>query len=1396
MTSLAQSASPITIPIFPTILVHEFAEYKIYFYREYATLFQGADGEICAELLKSLARYLNPSFSVYRKQLVVQSVHLLCVFFPQEKAIRVYTARLSRELFLLENTALVPKNFKEYVEMALVMEQKHFPSEHQLITYFFDLPNLLEDPEYRALAGKSAKMTAQLIGHLRAYRPSGFERFSDFALGLTANYVLLRIHLLKFLAILPALDFDEAGSEVKRILLETLRRLLADAKSAHKIKVPAENYVLSRKLTIAIKFAHTCAYLLPAKLLATLVRSSVKLMAKRFIAGETIEDADTSLQCLYASGRDVTLDQLGEMVVSETEADHYCCEVLKLIRGFSLHVKKGEKNTAGILRAHVSIKVSALCADFKPYAPDYTYAHVAPRLKKILLAAQQEEVFINIDAEHFANRDLVFFIYKKTLLETPELASYAHTGMVLQAYLRDAAKHLQEIIEFAKTRKLTMPVRIVKGAYWDAETVEAVAHGHDAPEFLNKEETDLNFRQLIYKMFAVSPHLQICLASHNYTDHVFAITLKNEKYPAALPIEHQCLNMTYEALSNALVAMGQAVRNYVPVGSLLVGMAYLVRRIMENSSQIGVLTIMRSHNSDKTMQNARDVHLKKIKEGLLERDHSIRDLNSSFFNVTPLRLYREEERKYIARAIKVLQKSTSVPTLPNKFPIVGDWQNIYSSSAPERVVGRIQFAQEETANRAVAVAYAKYNTGDWSRAPWVVRSAVLLQAADLMLAQRNELAAHIIFEAGKSVLEALGDVDEAIDFLTFYAREEQRLNKNNLSPGSRGVFAVIAPWNFPLAIPCGMTAAALVAGNSVILKSAEQTPLIAAKLVGLLHAAGVPEDVLLHIPGAGEIVGAALVEHQHIAGIVFTGSKDVGMRIAHKAGKRIVENKLYGSQYPVKVIAEMGGKNAIIVTANAEMDETVAGILYSAFGHSGQKCSAAARVIVDNKIKDRLIQRLREACADMQVGAAYDFSVTMNPLISKDDCLRLKRQVREACLEVEKYGGNIEIDRSLEELPGYCMGPAIFDIPLERAKDPASFARRELFGPVLHIIGFSTIAQAIDIFNSTDYALTGGIFGQSQDDIDYISAKMKAGNIYINRSITGARVAIEPFGGFKLSGTGPKAGGKSYLNTFHLGPLISPQETHLIKQTPADEEGANYAFDLCPPATLSREMHAAVMDSALASIVQNFEVLFQGLYIGEKKIIVDYRKWLKENIELFQHKESANRKIPGQLSYNDFTLDEGAMLIIGFEERAYFSTVMECLAALSLGLGVTVLTRNTPATNWWLRFRDFFIAAGMAKKSFDIYFSSAEILSKTLQKPTLRTIIVDGNLQRVRAVLDEAFDEQYNEKIMKSILTPFASPAPQNFKRLLEQYTFVRSFAVNIMRHGAPLDLDFLKWKK
>ncbi|MCX7015155.1 MAG: L-glutamate gamma-semialdehyde dehydrogenase [Candidatus Sumerlaeota bacterium] len=448
-------------------------------------------------------------------------------------------------------------------------------------------------------------------------------------------------------------------------------------------------------------------------------------------------------------------------------------------------------------------------------------------------------------------------------------------------------------------------------------------------------------------------------------------------------------------------------------------------------------------------------------------------------------------------------------------------------SNPDFLVGRVCCASAAEADRAVEAAKAAFPA--WRRAAVEERAAVLRRVAVGMRRRRFDLAAWIVMECGKPWREADGDVAEAIDFCEFYAREMVRLRERPRQrhyPGEEnflvyepcGVAAVIAPWNFPLSILTGMTMAALVAGNTVVVKPAEQSPVIAAALFELLAEAGIPGGVANYLPGLGEEAGRRLVERPDVALIAFTGSRAVGLQVIESAARRRP-----GQRRVKRVIAEMGGKNAIIVDADAELDEAVAGVVASAFGYAGQKCSACSRVIVLESVHEAFLTRLVEATRSLVVGPADDPATFVGPLIDEE----ARRKVL-SYIEKGKSEGTPALLVECAQTKGYFVGPAIFD----RVAPDSPLAQEEIFGPVLAVLGADTFDQALEIANRSDYALTGGLYSRGPAHIEQARREFHVGNLYINRKITGATVDRQPFGGFKMSGVGSKAGGPDYLLQF------------------------------------------------------------------------------------------------------------------------------------------------------------------------------------------------------------------------------------------------------------------------
>ncbi len=865
------------------------------------------------------------------------------------------------------------------------------------------------------------------------------------------------------------------------------------------------------------------------KVLARTARTNAERLARRFIAGSDLTEALTAIARLRQRSLAFTVDLLGEATITEAEAERYQAEYLALIEGLTREVNVWpaieliDRDQGGPLpRVNVSIKLSSLYSQFDPIDPEGTSAAVRARLRPILHAARRNRVFVNVDMEQHSYRELTLLIFRE-VLEENEFRDWADVGIAIQAYHRQSGNDLRELAGWAERRGTPVWVRLIKGAYWDYETVVAAQQGWPVPVFTHKWETDANYEELTSFLMERYSLLRPALGSHNVRSLAFALAKAQE---LALPPGSYEIQMLYgmaEPLQDALVSLGQRVRIYTPYGKLLPGMAYLVRRLLENTANESFLRASFTEHvpEEQLLMNPLE------KSGGAD----IPVCPTEFENEPLTDFSREDARRHMQEALTEVGAQ-----LGRSYPLVIDGQVVTTEATMDslnpshfrQVVGRCGKAAPAQAERAVTAAKTAFPS--WRDTPAKARAEFLFQAARLMQDRRFELAAWEVYECGKQWREADADVAESIDYCNYYGREMLRLavpRRRNV-PGEdneyfydpRGVVVVIAPWNFPLAILCGMTAAALVTGNTVIMKPAEQSTVVGAKLMEIFLEIGMPAGVVNYLPGMGEEIGPLLVKHPDVAMIAFTGSRGVGLTINREAADTPA-----GQDHVKRVLAEMGGKNAIIVDNDADLDEAVHGVAASAFGYQGQKCSACSRVIVLETIHDVFLNRLIEATRSLKVGPPEDPGYSIGPLIDAEAYGRVLAAIENAKKEAQlRYAA--DVSQLAQE--GYYVGPHIF-----ANVDPQSkLAQEEVFGPVLAVIKARDLGHALEIANGTQYALTGGLYSRSPEHIARVKREFRVGNLYINRKITGALVNRQPFGGFKLSGIGSKGGGPDYLLQF------------------------------------------------------------------------------------------------------------------------------------------------------------------------------------------------------------------------------------------------------------------------
>lgn len=888
--------------------------------------------------------------------------------------------------------------------------------------------------------------------------------------------------------------------------------------------------------------------------IAVSARKNASRMGRRFIAGTNITEVSHAVERLRHSGLAFTLDVLGEAVVSNAEADSYQQHYLNLIIGLADDVNawpadpildRGPDGT--VPRLNVSLKLSALDGRFNPADPDGTFARVAARLRPILRAAAEVGAFVNIDMEHYHYKPLIFEIFKRLMLEE-EFRATTDVGIVVQAYLRDSEEDLLALREWVEQRGAPVWVRLVKGAYWDMETVVALAHGWPVPVYREKWETDENFERLTDLLMREAGSLRPAIASHNLRSLSHALARAEAEKIAPGDFELQMLYGMGEDQAKLLAEEGHRVRVYTPFGELIPGMSYLVRRLLENTSNDSFLR----HRYDKSI-STEELFMNPTETGASAVAPAPIPL-PAFRNEPPSDFSIAGNRNAMHEAIESVREQFGA-----EYPLVIGGRAIettrkISSVNPSRtaeVIGIVSRATPEHASEAIEA--ARYALPEWMRISPQHRAEYLELVAGELKNRRFELAALITLEAGKPWADADGDVAEAIDFCNYYAGQMRLLGEgrevdlpgeeNHYFYRPRGVAVVIAPWNFPLAILTGMTTAALVTGNTVVMKPAEQTPVIAAKLMEIFRDVGLPDGVVNYLPGIGEEVGPALVESPSVDLIAFTGSREVGLGINASAA-RTTDDQIMVKQ----VIAEMGGKNAIIVDDDADLDEAVSGIVASAFGYAGQKCSACSRVIVLEGIYETFLERLVESARSLRVGPAEDPGTDIGPVIDKEAGEKIGRFIE---LSGEVNAIALAGDPGEQATDGIFIGPHI--VTDVRPED--RLATEEVFGPVLAVFRVKNLDDAFSLANRTPFALTAGMFSRSPENLRRAREELVAGNIYLNRGITGAFVNRQPFGGFRMSGTGAKAGGPDYLLEFMVPVNVTENTMRRGFAPPVEDEG-------------------------------------------------------------------------------------------------------------------------------------------------------------------------------------------------------------------------------------------------
>jgi RHH-type proline utilization regulon transcriptional repressor/proline dehydrogenase/delta 1-pyrroline-5-carboxylate dehydrogenase len=928
-------------------------------------------------------------------------------------------------------------------------------------------------------------------------------RWDDKLLAWTMSNPGLRVQLFRFIDCLPALhNKPEIAAHMQEYLQDDSVELPSALKGLLNFAAPDS---------------------IPGQVAATTVSTAVETLAHKYIAGDSMKEALKTIERLRKNKMAFTLDLLGEAVITETEAQFYLDRYLDLMTQLVEASKKWTQipsidsaDGEQISQVQVSVKLTAFYSQFDPLDAAGSEAIVRDRIRILLRRAKELGASVHFDMEQYAYKDLTLSILKKLLMED-EFRNRTDVGMTIQAYLRDSEQDTKDLIAWATRRGYPLTIRLVKGAYWDQETIKSMQKDWKQPVYNDKAATDANFETITQLLLENHEYVYSAIGSHNVRSQALAIAIAETLKIPRRRFEMQVLYGMGDKLASALVARGHRVRVYCPYGDLLPGMAYLIRRLLENTANSSFL---RQSMEERPVE---ELLAPPIVDNLTTPKHTLGFANAADTDYADMEL-REAASRAFTNVRQQLGKHY-LPLINGEYQQTEQTVDSVNPSNYSEVIGKVGLISVEQATIAMAAAKAAFPA--WRKTPVKERARILRTAGDLMEQRRAELSAWIVLEVGKPVKEADGEVSEAIDFCNYYADEMERLDAgfsydiagetNRYIYQPRGIAVVISPWNFPLAIAAGMTVAALVAGNCTLLKPAETSCVIAAKFAEILVEAGIPKGVFQYVPGVGSVVGAYFVKHPDVHLIAFTGSQEVGCRIYADAA--VVQP---GQKHLKRVIAEMGGKNGLIVDESADLDQAVVGVVQSAFGYSGQKCSACSRVIVLAPIYDEFVQRLVEATRSLNIGLAELPSTQVGPVIDANARDKIKEYI-----EKGKQSAELVLEMPVSD-SGYFVSPTIFS----EVEPQSAIAQEEIFGPVIAVIKVKNFTEAIAVANGTNFALTGGLYSRTPSHIQQAQAEFEVGNLYINRTITGAIVARQPFGGFKMSGVGSKAGGPDYLLQF------------------------------------------------------------------------------------------------------------------------------------------------------------------------------------------------------------------------------------------------------------------------
>jgi RHH-type proline utilization regulon transcriptional repressor/proline dehydrogenase/delta 1-pyrroline-5-carboxylate dehydrogenase len=923
------------------------------------------------------------------------------------------------------------------------------------------------------------------------------------------------------------------------------------------------------------------------------VDMAMRMMGEQFVTGETIGEALANAAKLEAKGFRYSYDMLGEAALTEEDAQRYLVSYEQAI-----HAIGKASHGRGIYEGPgISIKLSALHPRYSRAQYERMLDELYPRLLSLTQLARQYDIGINVDAEE-ADRLEISLDLLERLCHEPSLKGWNGIGFVIQAYQKRCPYVVDYLIDLARRSGHRLMVRLVKGAYWDSEIKRAQLDGLEGyPVFTRKLYTDLSYIACARKLLAVPDAVFPQFATHNAQTLATVYQLAGQNYYPG-QYEFQCLHGMGEPLYEQVVGktadgkLNRPCRIYAPVGTHETLLAYLVRRLLENGANTSFVNRIADHSisiqelvEDPVASAETIAH----SEGTLGLPHPRIPLPQELYGETRVNsqgidLSNEHRLGSLSSALlagsHISWQARPLLGCPVEDSIS---EAVINPAEHHDQVGQVQNATLRDVDNALQASLQAAPL--WQATPPAERATVLEHAADLLEGEIQSLMGLLVREAGKTFANAIGEVREAADFLRYYAAQV-RADFSNDTHHPLGPVVCISPWNFPLAIFTGQIAAALAAGNTVLAKPAEQTPLIAAQAVRILLEAGVPAGVLQLLPGSGEEIGDALVRDERVKGVIFTGSTDVARMIAgNLAGRLDAQGR------PVPLIAETGGQNAMIVDSSALVEQVVNDVVISAFDSAGQRCSALRVLCVQEDVAERVLTMLRGAMAEYRLGNPDNLSVDIGPVIDDEARSNLERHIQ----AMRDKGHPVY---QVAHLPGESLQRGTFLLPTLIELDSLAELEHEVFGPVLHVLRYrrEELDKLIDQINASGYGLTFGVHTRIDETIAQVVDQAQAGNLYVNRNMVGAVVGVQPFGGEGLSGTGPKAGGPLYLYRLLSSrpeDAVSRTLQRMDARTPADTELRDLWQAEGQPLTLLQAWARQNQHTELAELTERFAAASQ-----------------------------------------------------------------------------------------------------------------------------------------------------------------------------------------------------------